>query len=96
MRLDGLARMTTDIKSLAMSVLRRHGVVASQSQPLEAGEIGVRLAQTALAPCGSTDSAGCYSVGVIDGRERFIHPPKASEDWLEWLRKWEPKGERPH
>ena len=42
--------------------------------------------------CGSPHCASCYSVGVIDGRERFIHPPKASLQWQEWLRRWEPKG----
>lgn len=36
--------------------------------------------------------AGCYSVGVIDGRERFIHPPKASPEWKAWLERWQPKG----
>lgn len=36
--------------------------------------------------------AGCYSVGVIDGRERFIHPPKASADWQAWLKRWQPRG----
>jgi hypothetical protein len=36
--------------------------------------------------------AGCYSVGIMDGRERFIHPPKPSPDWKAWLKRWEPKG----
>jgi hypothetical protein len=35
---------------------------------------------------------GCYSVGVLDGRERFIHPPKASAEWETWLKRWQPKG----
>lgn len=35
---------------------------------------------------------GCYSVGVLDGRERFIHPPKASPEWGAWLKLWQPKG----
>jgi TubC N-terminal docking domain len=35
---------------------------------------------------------GCYSIGVVGGSERFIHPPKASEDWEAWMRRWEPKG----
>lgn len=41
-----------------------------------------------LAPCGSDRCNGCYEVepGVR------IHPPKSSEDWKEWLLKWEPKG----
>jgi hypothetical protein len=42
-----------------------------------------------VAPCGSPRCGGCYSLGVLDGRERFIHPPKAS---VEGLRQWEPKG----
>ena len=26
--------------------------------------------------------SGCYSVGMVDGRERWIHPPRAKEiDW---------------
>jgi hypothetical protein len=33
--------------------------------------------------------AGCYSIGVIDGSERHIHPPKVSQDWL---RQWQPQG----
>jgi hypothetical protein len=41
---------------------------------------------------GPEQCAGCYSVGVIDGRERFIHPPKASADWEAWLKRWGPKG----
>ena len=44
------------------------------------------------AACGSPDYAGCYSIGVFDGRERFIHPPKPSPDWLDWLKRWERKG----
>ena len=30
---------------------------------------------------------GCYSVGVIDGRERYIHPPKGKPiEWEKWTR----------
>lgn len=37
------------------------------------------------ARCGSPHCAGCYSVGVIDGRERFLHPPKGKPiDWTAW------------
>jgi hypothetical protein len=39
--------MSANIKSLAISVLRRHGVVSIQSQPLEGSDTGVRLAETA-------------------------------------------------
>lgn len=41
---------------------------------------------------GSDKCAGCYSVGVLDGRERFIHPPRASAEWGAWLRRWRPTG----
>lgn len=43
--------MSTDIKSLAIMVLRRHGVVAAQSQPHQSGETGTRLVETAPALC---------------------------------------------
>lgn len=36
--------------------------------------------------------AGCYSVGILDGLERFIHPPRASAEWEEWLSRWQPSG----
>ncbi len=45
-----------------------------------------------LAACGSPECAGCYSIGVIDGRERFIHPPKPSPEWKAWLERWQPKS----
>ncbi len=38
--------------------------------------------------CGSENCAGCYSV---PGGAR-IHPPKAAQDYLDWLVKWEAKG----
>ena len=41
---------------------------------------------------GPDKCVGCYSVGVLDGRERLIHPPGASADWKAWLKRWEPKG----
>lgn len=41
---------------------------------------------------GHDKCAGCYSVGVLDGRERFIHPPVASAEWEVWLKRWEPRG----
>jgi hypothetical protein len=44
----------------------------------------------AAAPCGSPHCGGCYSVGVIDGKERFLHPPKISEDYKKWLERWDP------
>lgn len=39
--------MSASIKSLAMSVLLRHGAASIQSQPLTAGETAVRLTETA-------------------------------------------------
>ena len=90
--------MDANIKSLAISVLRRHALASSQSHPRATVETRMGLPETGAAKaarCGSPKCAGCYSVGVIDGRERFIHPPKASEGWGEWFRKWDPKGERP-
>ena len=47
-----------------------------------------------MAACGSESCAGCYPVDGPDGTPRRIHPPKASVDWEEWLRSWEPKGGR--
>ncbi len=41
-----------------------------------------------LAPCGSPRCAGCYEVEL----GRRIHPSKASREWLDWLKRWEPKG----
>jgi hypothetical protein len=41
-----------------------------------------------LAPCGSSDCAGCYDVG--DGRR--IHPPKCGEKYRVWLENWEARG----
>ena len=43
-----------------------------------------------LAPCGSPECAGCYSViHPESGKAVRIHPPKASREWLE---RWEPNG----
>jgi len=55
-------------------------------------EVIAALRSGSMAACGSGACAGCYSIGAVDGRERFIHPPKASAEWEEWLRKWQPKG----
>lgn len=33
---------------------------------------------------------GCYSIGVIDGRKRFLHPPRVSREWRAWLERWQP------
>jgi len=39
---------------------------------------------------GPEKCAGCYAVkpGV------YLHPPKPSQGWLEWLAKWQPRSER--
>ena len=41
-----------------------------------------------IAACGSPYCAGCYDVG--DGKK--IHPPRCGEKYLEWLKRWEPRG----
>jgi hypothetical protein len=41
-----------------------------------------------LAPCGSSDCAGCYDVG--DGRR--IHPPKCDEKYRVEFERWEARG----
>lgn len=62
---------------------------ASQTAPeVQPGELPARSPQCP----GPELCAGCYSIGAIDGRERFIHPPKASPEWKAWLERWQPKG----
>ena len=58
--------------------------------PLESGETGDAHSTHGVALCGSPNCDGCYE--VEPGRR--IHPPKASPEWLEWLKKWEPKTKR--
>jgi hypothetical protein len=43
---------------------------------------------SSLAPCGSSDCAGCYDVG--SGRR--IHPPKCGEEYRLLLERWEARG----
>lgn len=83
---------STNIKALALNVLAAgksvsaHGTMsASQGTAKDSFKNDQPLA---MAACGSRNCAGCYEVepGV-----RF-HPPKSSEEWKEWLLKWEPKG----
>ncbi len=38
-----------------------------------AGQAGAR---TTVARCGSPHCDGCYSIGMIDGDKKFLHPPK--------------------
>jgi len=40
------------------------------------------------AACGSPICAGCY--GVEPGKQ--IHPPRAGQDYLNWLARWESRG----
>lgn len=51
-------------------------------------ELAGRLERLERAP----DCGGCYSVGMTDGGERFLHPPRVSEDWKGSLARWAPKG----
>lgn len=44
---------------------------------------------------GPEKCGGCYSIGVIDGKERFLHPPKISPKWKTWFKEWEPKEGSP-
>ena len=46
----------------------------------------VQSGQPATSQCpGPEKCAGCYSIGVLDGRERFIHRPKGKPvDWTGW------------
>lgn len=39
-----------------------------------------------LAACGDPACNGCYEVG--DGRK--VHPPRTSQECLEWFKRWEP------
>ncbi|HWP84015.1 MAG TPA: hypothetical protein VNN17_02405 [Terriglobia bacterium] len=58
-------RLTPDL----VESLRQH---KAELLRLLAGE-----AKTGYGLCPEPDHcAGCYSIGVVDGRERFLHPPK--------------------
>ncbi len=47
-----------------------------------------RVAAQPLAPCENPRCAGCYEVraGVR------LHPPKPSQEWEDWLARWQPDG----
>jgi hypothetical protein len=50
----------------------------------------ITAAVPSLAACGQPYCAGCYEVEP----GRHIHPPKTSQEWLNWLARWNrPKGE---
>lgn len=82
----------TSVKALALSVLAAGKGVPSHrtaSAPLGTPiEHSNAQKPMAVAACGLPACAGCYEVepGVR------LHPPKSSENWKEWLLKWEPKG----
>ena len=58
--------------------------------PASSNSGGSYLTDKQEAHCGSPACAGCYDVG--DGRK--IHPPKCGHDYLDWLKRWEPKGQK--
>lgn len=66
------------LESRASSLVRR----AKLAEPAKRGK------SESIADCGSPHCSGCYEVAP-DVR---VHPPKTSEEWKEWLLKWEPKG----
>jgi len=84
---------STSLKALALSVL-----AAGKSVPLHTSALPTHGTGTdspnpqkpnAVAACGSPHCAGCYE--VEPGKR--IHPPKSTEEWKEWLLRWEPKGQ---
>jgi hypothetical protein len=51
---------------------------------------------SAPARCDNRRCAGCYPVTHPESGETvYIHPPKPSQDWLDWLARWQkPKDGR--
>lgn len=44
-----------------------------------------RAGEIKLGCPGSEKCTGCYSIGAVDGRERFLHPPRGKAiDWTTW------------
>jgi hypothetical protein len=82
----------TSVKVLALSVLAAgKGVPPHRTASVTQGtakDTCHAATNIAVAACGSTGCAGCYEVepGVR------IHPPKSSDEWKEWLLRWEPTG----
>ena len=72
--------MSSNIKSLAVSVLQRHGAVSTQSQPFRAGETAVRLPQSAPGAGGNGHAEGS-SAGVELPTRRC----GACNGWLYWV-----------
>jgi hypothetical protein len=63
--------------------------MTNQSHPPPADVVAKpQAAPNELAPCGSSDCAGCYCVG--DGKR--IHPPKCGDEYRKWLELWKPEG----
>ena len=56
--------------------------VASDASKLEQLLTVEELAELLKVP-GPEKCAGCYSVGIMGGRERFVHPPKVSQEWVQ-------------
>jgi hypothetical protein len=81
---------STSLKALALSVLAAGKSVPPRTCAFPPQGTGRAVSQKSetVAACGSLYCAGCYETepGVL------IHPPKCSDDWKEWLLKWEPKG----
>jgi len=59
----------------------------SKPDPSQASEEDLPRPLEAPAPCGSPHCAGCYEVEP----RVWMHPPKASQEWLEWLAHWQPR-----
>jgi hypothetical protein len=72
--------MSADIKSLAMSVLQKHGAVSTQSQHIGASETAVRLPE--IAPvAGVRESVH----GSTPGIELPTRRCGACNSWLYWV-----------
>ncbi len=70
--------MSASIKSLALSVLQRHGAAPTQSQPLTAGEPAVRLPEATQA----------QAVGLHDSQDGPALPAercRMCRGWLYWF-----------
>ncbi len=68
----------------------------ARAEKLAPGTSAGACPTSASARCGGPHCAGCYPVIHPEGGETvYIHPPKPSQDWLDWLARWKkPKGER--
>jgi len=84
--------MNTAILDRALKALEQIGSAPERATPTDAPP-SPRPAPTSDAiaqfDCGSPHCNGCYDVG--DGRK--IHPPRIGRDYLDWLKRWQPKGQ---